>query len=771
MPFVRSFVAKHGWLLASLAWVALLLGFFFPVVFQGKVLAPLDILDHLMRPWSDGAGGFGVHNAFTYDAISQYLPYEWAVRQSLRNDGFIGWNPWCFGGYALLENTMICPGDWHHQLYRFLGFWTAWNLGIVLQFALAGFGVLLMLRGEGLPAFAALVGAIAYAFYSQHVLWIYHRWILGASCWFPWMVWAVRRARRKNRLADFWSVVFTTMALRGGHLQACLFAAVILFCVFLEEWLEREARWHIRTILSVVAPYAILTALSSVLFADVLLNTIPPFLEGCKDLPPKTILQALSALPTLVTVFIPTLCGAPLTLDAFKAVGGDLFDIKFVGAIPLVLALPAIASRKAPRLPKLFFIVGLLLPFTPLIQWLYSRVTVVFALGSAWLAVWTLAHSEEIASNRLWRTIGRSGLALLTLWMVASVVLLAIRPRVEPILHRFVEIGLPASKASRLDWMLARADAFLESLQIWRPLNLVPVLLVLAGLFSAWRLSRSGRTRWIAAIVLCVFGELFVWSRIWITFSDRPNPSADNLLYPDPDWAKALREETHGSGLVWMCGTRPDFDYLQFNAQAGLDIAAFQGYETIRPARLDEPDSRDLYDPAAFAARGVSHALVLPGSKPPDGLTNWIERIDSDALHVYRNPVFDSRWHAILADGSRIPIRDSDSSANRHRFSLPAGTVSVSLSEPFHPAWQDTPPPGLSTTASRRNDGGTLVAFDHPLDTPAELVRSFRKKDLLFWPQLAALAFLAVISHIHTKESTYSTVKPSHIHSPILFLH
>jgi len=68
-----------SWMFASAAWIVLLLVFFFPVVFQNCVLAPLDILDHLMRPWSDGSGGFGVHNAFVYDAISQYLPYDWNV--------------------------------------------------------------------------------------------------------------------------------------------------------------------------------------------------------------------------------------------------------------------------------------------------------------------------------------------------------------------------------------------------------------------------------------------------------------------------------------------------------------------------------------------------------------------------------------------------------------------------------------------------------------------------------------------------------------------
>ncbi len=734
---------RFPWLLASLAWIALLLVFFLPAVFQGRVLAPLDILDHLMRPWSDGAGGFGVHNAFVYDAISQYLPYDWTVCQSLRQDGCIGWNPYVYGGYALLENTMLCPGDWHHQLYRLLGFWTAWDLGIILQFAIAGFGVLWMLRAEGFPAWDALVGVVSFAFYSQHVLWIYHRWVLGASCWFPWIVWAVRRARHRNRFVDFWSVAFVALAFRGGHLQACLFVATLVFCLFVAEWWPRPNRWKPAVLTRTALPYAILALLSSILILDVLLNTVPPYLEGCRELPRKSALKALLALPTLVTALFPTSLGTPQSMDGFKAFGCDLFDLKFAGAIPLILALFAVFQKRAPGLPRLLFVLGLSIPFTPLTHWFYSRSTVLFALGCAWLATWVAANLKEAVPDRVWRRLAWLGASLVALWLLASAALLALGPKIAPQLHRFVEKSLSADKASRHDWMLSRSDVFLNGLPIWNARNLVPVLLVAMGLFAAWRLVRSARRRrWAAVLVLCVFGELFVWSRTWITFSARPASSDSGLLYPERDWTHRLREEMADGGMLWLHGTRPDFDYLQINAQAGVGFASLQGYETVRPRSLSSPALSE-YDPAEFSARGVSHVLVLPGAEPPPGLTNWTERIDSADLHVFRNPVFDSRWHAVLSDGAHVPLRDTDPSPHRHRFDLPAGTVSVSLSEPFHSAWRDIPPDGVSATPSRREDGGTVVTFDRPLDTPAALARSFRKRNPFLWPQMALFGLLA----------------------------
>lgn len=39
----------------------------------------------------------------------------------------MGWNPYTHNGTSLPENTMLSPGDWHHWLFGFLPFWTAWD--------------------------------------------------------------------------------------------------------------------------------------------------------------------------------------------------------------------------------------------------------------------------------------------------------------------------------------------------------------------------------------------------------------------------------------------------------------------------------------------------------------------------------------------------------------------------------------------------------------------------------------------------------------------
>ena len=176
----------------------------------------MDIMDCLISPYATQPME-NVHNHFTVDAISQYLPYNYSVAQSFRQDGYMGWNPYTHNGTAIAENTMLCPGDWHHVLYFFLPFWTAWDTGIILQFFLAGLGMIVFLRSRQVPAPYCLLGAIGYGFYSQFVLWIYHRWVLGTMCWAPWILWALMRNREK-RIIDLPSILFIALAVSYTHL-------------------------------------------------------------------------------------------------------------------------------------------------------------------------------------------------------------------------------------------------------------------------------------------------------------------------------------------------------------------------------------------------------------------------------------------------------------------------------------------------------------------------------------------------------------------------
>lgn len=680
----------HPWAIVAFAWLAVVALFFAPVLFGGKVLAPLDILDHLMLPWSDGSGGFGVKNAHVYDAISQYIPYDWAVFRSFRETGDIGWNPCEHGGYALLENTMLCPGDWRHHLYRFLDFWTAWDMGIVLQFAIAGLGVLLMLRAEGLPPWAALVAAISFAFYSQHVLWIYHRWVLGATCWLPWVIWAVRRAVRRGRVVDLWSVLFVALAFRGGHLQACLFTASLLGCLFVSDCRDALLRSSPLDVRRVFLTYFATTVITAVFSLNLFANTIPPWMAGCKRMPFRSFSATLRLLPTLATSMFPTLLGTSSTLDGFRTLGSDLFDIKFAGAIPLLLALFALRRSEAPFPAKLLFVVGIVIPFTPLTTWVYSRFSVLFGLGCAWLAAWSLPRLETVVSRRSWRNVAKGFAVVLGLWLVASVSVACCLPELDTMLHRFVEQSMSDGKTIRLPWMLARADSFLRSSLLWRGNHIVNWISLLAGTVCLSVLSggKSGSVQrqlmLRLSVVVCVMVEMLLFFQSWVVFS--PRPSGRDAPFETPDWMAEMRRLTEGKGFLHV--EKGAFDSFQLNTPSAYGLRQAEGYETITPRHpAYPPEAKRPADATAWAEAGVSHWFSHDPEAPAPG-PGWEPILRHGAFSLFENTSFDSLFHAHLADGRLVPLDNLASRSDERRFVLPSGTRSVTLSESYHPKWR-----------------------------------------------------------------------------------
>jgi hypothetical protein len=679
---IFSMPAKRSYLYAAALWLAMVTVFFSPVIFQGKVIAPLDIMESLLRPWAT-TEKVEVHNAFTYDAISQYLPYDYSVYQSLRLDGYIGWNPYSHSGSSIVENTMICPGDWHHYLYRFLPFWSAWNAGIILQFSIAGLGMLLLLRDQKIPAAYALIGVVAFGFYSQFILWIQHRWVLGAMCWAPWILWALFRANRSGRIIHLPSIIFIAFAFRGGHLQACVFVFLLVVVVALTDWWRLPNKWRLGVTFRLLLPYAVSGIFGAFLALDVFIETIPPFLQGCRNLPGRSWIDTLMALPSLVTAIVPTLLGTPQGLDASRILKLSLFEIKFAGAITLVMASLACFKRQAPATAKVLLLVGLVLPFTPADQWLYSRFTVVFALGAASLAAWQLAALANEPRKRFWKYGWIAFTAIVLLWTLFSVGLLWKHDWVLAKLHATVIANLDSGKASRLDWMSSRADAFLDQCNIWHPRNLAFIILIGLGYFGVTQIHTDNRkSQLFALLVACTtFGELFLFSTTWITFSDKP---AGQGLYSEPAWVTRLKQEV-GNGKVALF-TRADFDYMQLNTPSVYGIRFADGYETISPQRIAPSPATD-WNPLRYAEVGISHILVNP-ERDPGSIVGWQKILNLDEFVLYKNPAFSGLVHAELASGATISLPTGYKTPNHHEFDLPAGVKTLNLLESFNPGWK-----------------------------------------------------------------------------------
>lgn len=692
---------KKPILLAVLAWLALWACFFAPVLPRGKVLAPLDILETLERPWAR-IERIDVWNAFCYDAISQYIPYDYSVYKSLRDDGYVGWNPDTHNGRAIRENHMLCPSSLRHVFYRFLPFWDAWDWGRAFHFLLAGIGMILLLREAGVSAFGALLGAVTFSFSSQMMVWIHSDVIASGCCWSPWMLWSLFRLRRlaetsvgdrnpraclRTASAVLLAGAFTGAALRCGFLHTALFNLTLLVLFLLSEIALRRGENRHRGWLPFVVAVAIGLAVAAPWFASV----VPPALHGGHALHHRSLLAGAKALPTLVTTLFPNLLGSPQGLDGCKAFGGDFYDVKFVGGTMFVLALLALFRRDAPRFPKILFVLFLSVPFTPLATWYYHRCFVLSAIGAAWLAAWRLDWQAKNGSSRSWRRILLLFGTACVLWLVASVVLQFLESSLLPKVQHYALDHLPANKIGRANWMTERAARFCAECKIWSPWTAADVLAFGCGLFAASRI-RHGQRRnalFFAIIILATFSELALFGARIVRPCDRPD-STDDAPFPDCEWVARFKSHLgNGSVLFWQPPAkngRADFDYMQINAPSAHGIRQAEGYESVQPARL-APADRNAFDPADFARAGISHVSTPHGfSFPNADIWHLVEA--SPDYDLYKNPAFHSIFLVRLADGSEFPLFADAQTPNSIHLVLPAGTHSLRLAMTHHPGWR-----------------------------------------------------------------------------------
>ena len=661
-------------------WAVLVLLFFAPAVFGGKVLAPVDCVECLFKPFATQPME-EVHNQYNVDGASQYLPYSWAMQQSWQSDGYMGWNPYTHNGTSLPENTMLSPGDWHHWLFGFLPFWTAWDAGILLQFFIAGLGMIILLKSRGIPIPYVLLGAVSFSFYSQFIMWIYDRW-LGGIIWAPLIVWSLLEGRRKNKWVHLPSILFIALGFRGGHLQACLFVFLLVLCVFLADWWKRADRWSWKVFLKSSSFYLISGFLAALLSLDVFVDTLPR-MEGCKSLP---FVWGLENIPFLATSVMPTLFGIPQTISISKVIGADLFDIKFGGGVVFVLAVLALFNRRAPLTAKFCFLVSLIVSCTPLSTFLYSRSTVVMAFGMSWLAGWQLFDLRRHPVLPIWRRLVWWGIGILCIWLAVSV---AVQCFHEPLLlklHSFIDGNITTSQQKyRHSWYLLRSERLLDQLMIWDWRNALLILLVSVGGWACSRLNISSRYPkwWAGLVVLCTFGEQIVFSSSWIAYSDKPE---SGYLYKEPEWMSEFRGYV-GDGAVVIVNPHNDLDFLCTNHLSTYGIRLASGYETVQPRYL-RPLSDGHYYPKDYAMAGISHLLCDAKAGRPS-FDGWNLVQETEDFFLLENPLYRGRYF-VRTQGEKnhfSPVVLDWRTNNKIHVTVPPGTKELSVLESYSRGW------------------------------------------------------------------------------------
>ncbi|MFC2149771.1 hypothetical protein ACFLQ8_03620 [Candidatus Auribacterota bacterium] len=139
--------------------------FFFPLIFQGKVLLEGNLLFSYI-PWltSGEVPHLPPYNCFASDGLFYFYPfYEFAVN-SIKEGIIPLWDPLVGCGIPFYENAsfpFFYPGI---ALFYVLPFDLAWNVTFILHFILSGLCMYLFLKKLRLSFYASIFGSIAYNF-------------------------------------------------------------------------------------------------------------------------------------------------------------------------------------------------------------------------------------------------------------------------------------------------------------------------------------------------------------------------------------------------------------------------------------------------------------------------------------------------------------------------------------------------------------------------------------------------------------------------------
>lgn len=701
----------RGTALATIVCLGVILVWFSPWWLGGKNLAPLDLADGMMSPWSDPKHPEYAGNHAVSDGVSQYLVYRMVAAESYAREGWLGWSSLTYGGTAQYANTMALYFDWTMQLHRWFDFWTAWHLGILGQVILAAGGMLLFLRGRTIDTLWAACGALAYAANSQFVTWVYHRWTLSPFCWVPWALWAIDSYRSGKK--GFWPFVplFIAMAFLGGTLQHAALAILTVLAMWAEEAMQTGKK--LKPQLSVLGRYTAWGLIACGLSAMMLIPCIDAFLESNKlglhtgmtvnsqnSVYPHGPIQPLLNFLAYPFQIFPSILGRSDSLDALKAFKSELFYVAYFGSLPVLIAFLALARKQVPVLARILIGAGLILPLTPLVRLLYQRLFLLFIIGGILAFAHLMTHAERKTRILIFKVTAGLVAAAVAMWLALSAAL-AFSDKTAFLREKLLRAGDGSSFGFYKEWIALRVDRFLGDLFIWSPQQLIPLALLVAALVG-FRLTASmveKRQKWAAYLLaVVVTAEVSLFAARSVVWSD----PAKHPLFPPTAESDAIIKHVGNEGRVTtLIHPTAHMALTPFvpNTLSAYQIAIIGGYDSIVPDGMILPnESPD--DARKLGGFGVSHLVTWAGN--PHVPSAWRLVWQSQKMDLYENPLrvpcnvgFHSteQKDAFFAGASReaADLKETSGMENSRLIEVPPGIRWIRIAENQAKGWEYRP--------------------------------------------------------------------------------
>ncbi|MHB0876111.1 MAG: YfhO family protein, partial [Anaerolineae bacterium] len=381
---------RRGDALAIAVLIILPFLFFWPVIFGGATLVPADNL-YQWQPWQSQAPQLGVgapHNELLSDLVLENYAWKLFLRRSISAGELPLWNPYLFTGVPFLaagQHSALYPFS---LLFYVLPLERAYGIFSALQLALAAVGAYAFAKAIGANRGGAFVAGAAYAFSSFMVVSVAFTMVIAAAAWLPWCLWAVERligSQRRLRDGLPWLVlgaVFLGMQVLAGHVEITYYVVIILAYysaarLAAQWWRTRRAPWRPALLLMVLVALGV--GLGSVQLLPLYELVQTNFRSGAAayQVTYDDVIGWAYPLRQLAAFAVPDIFGnpsihryldvlslhsVPITTNALGeamdqvAWGKGLSSWKnyvegsaYVGVLPLLLAVPALLSRRLRR--------------------------------------------------------------------------------------------------------------------------------------------------------------------------------------------------------------------------------------------------------------------------------------------------------------------------------------------------------------------------------------------------------------------------------------
>jgi hypothetical protein len=583
------------------------------------VSAPLDIA-YQGQPLASHREEQGIARTRTPilgDVVFQEIPWRKAVREAVKNGRLPLWNRFQLAGEPLLavqQPAVLHPATWIGFLVPLA---QAWTFEMSLRYFLALLSMYLLLRDVGCGQLPSLLGAVGWGL-CEYLVFFSGYPLSPAAAPFPLLVLGLRRLVREpaaGRGGVALTVVALLLVVTSGHPETLLHAFAGAGLFFLFELAFAGPGRRSRPLLRSLLAGGVTLGLSAVLLiplAEALPHTAEHAMRNAFYAHVDKSASVAESLRRSIPNVVPW--GLGISGEGNTAIGfGE--PAAYVGAVLLPFALLGLLSRRREKWPLLAVaflglamwaklpLVGDLVSSLPLFDiGLNERMVFLGAFGIAGLAA--LGAEHFAAEQRFLRLFAATLLAAASVLFLCGVV--------RPTLLR---LGMPP-------------DFLRERLL----LEIVPLLLLAAGLAAAFPGRRSAAVLTLALLLLLV-ERRFEAARIYPTFPARAFYPSLPVLDPVPRQAP-WRFAAWGFLLIPNAGTMYELEDVR-----GYEAMTFQPLAETFPLwcvpqpvwfnRVDHPTSPFL------AFLNVRWVLAPAGVEVPPG---WKVLSEGDETRLLENP-------------------------------------------------------------------------------------------------------------------------------------